>query len=224
MPKVEHPCVQQGAAPRESDLAECSRLFAGNSEYPTVLVRCHTPRGRCGMDSDNPIGADNQQERPGIEEWTVGFVDGEGCFSISLVRNPTCRSGWQVQHEFSVVQGRRSRHVLEDLVQVFECGRVVEQQRHDNHREPLCRFSVKRRDDLLRRVIPFFEAHPLRTAKQLDFERFRSVVQMMRQGLHLEESGLRDIALITEQMNRRQQSRYLESSEAIRRPTRTTAS
>jgi hypothetical protein len=27
------------------------------------------------MDSDNPTGADNQQERPGIEQWVVGFVD-----------------------------------------------------------------------------------------------------------------------------------------------------
>jgi hypothetical protein len=52
------------------------------------------------MDSDNPSGAGNQQERPGIEQWVVGFVDGEGCFSISVVRNPGCLLGWQVQHEF----------------------------------------------------------------------------------------------------------------------------
>ncbi len=31
------------------------------------------------MDSENLIGADNQQERSGIEQWVVGFVDGEGC-------------------------------------------------------------------------------------------------------------------------------------------------
>jgi hypothetical protein len=176
------------------------------------------------MGSHNPIGADNQQERPGIEEWTVGFVDGEGCFSISVVRNVTCSSGWQVQHEFSVVQSFRSRSVLEDLIGVFGCGRVIDQRRHDDHRETLCRFSVKRRSDLIGSVIPFFEERPLRTAKQLDFERFRTVVHMMQHGRHLSASGLRDIALITEQMNRRQQSRYLESSEAIRQPTRSTAS
>ncbi len=48
---------------------------------------CWKPRGSGGtvcrtssyesvkMDSDNPTGADNQQERPGIEQWVVGFVD-----------------------------------------------------------------------------------------------------------------------------------------------------
>ena len=29
------------------------------------------------MTSDNPSGAGNQQERPGLEQWVVGFVDGE---------------------------------------------------------------------------------------------------------------------------------------------------
>ena len=61
------------------------------------------------MGRDNPSGADNQQERPGVEQWAVGFVDGEGCFSISVVRNPGCRLGWQVQHEFSVTQASSSR-------------------------------------------------------------------------------------------------------------------
>jgi hypothetical protein len=60
------------------------------------------------MPSDNPSGAGNQQERPGLEQWVVGFVDGEGCFSISVVRNPGCLLGWQVQHEFSVTQAAPS--------------------------------------------------------------------------------------------------------------------
>ena len=72
--------------------------------------------------SDNPTGADNQQERPGAEQWVVGFVDGEGCFSISVVRNATCKLGWQVQHEFAVTQAAPSRAALEYLVEVFGCG------------------------------------------------------------------------------------------------------
>lgn len=54
--------------------------------------------------SDNPFGADNQQERPGIEQWIVGFVDGEGCFSCPINRNPVMKIGWQCQPRFAVVQ------------------------------------------------------------------------------------------------------------------------
>jgi hypothetical protein len=72
---------------------------------PAVLS-AHLVIESVDMDSDNPTGADNQQERPGIEQWVVGFVDGEGCFSISVVRNTGCLLGWQVQHEFSVTPSR----------------------------------------------------------------------------------------------------------------------
>src|SRR4051812_10743656 len=168
-----------------------SRPYAGNSEHPAVLVHCHTPSIGCvAVGSENPTGADNQQERPSLEQWAVGFVDGEGCFSISVVRNPGCRLGWQVQHEFSVTQALSSRAALDLLVEVFGCGAVIVNQRTDNHREPLARFSVKRRSDLVATVIPFFEDHPLRTAKQLDFERFVAVLQLMQAGAHLTEAGL----------------------------------
>ena len=103
---------------------------------------------------------------------------------------------------------------------VFGCGQIIENRRHDNHRHTLLRFSVKRRRELVEVVVPFFEAHPLVTAKQADFEAFASVLQIMRTGAHLHEDGLHRIAAVTERMNRRVRSRYLESSEAIRRPAR----
>jgi hypothetical protein len=175
------------------------------------------------VSSDNLSGAVNQQERPGVEQWVVGFVDGEGCFSIAVVRNHVCSSGWQVQHEFSVTQAASSRPALELLIEVFGCGSIIENRRKDNHRDVMLRFSVKRRADLLERVLPFFEANPLRTAKQLDFEKFATVLRFMQAGGHLTESGVRHIASVTETMNRKQRSRYLESSEAIRQPTRVDA-
>ena len=172
------------------------------------------------MSSDNPSGAANQQERPGFEQWIVGFVDGEGCFSISVVRNATCRLGWQVQHEFSVTQASASRRALEELQEFFGCGTLIENRRHDNHHHDLLRFSVKRRADLRGVVVPFFEQYPLRTAKVRDFARFVHVLDLIEEGRHLSEEGLADIARVTERMNRRQRSRYLESSEAIRQPPR----
>ena len=169
--------------------------------------------------SDNPLGADNQQERPGIDEWIVGFTDGEGCFSVSVVRNHVCRLGWQVQLEFSVTQAAASVKALELIRETLGCGKIIPNRRRDNHRDLMVRFSVKRRSDLIGVIVPFFTEHPLRTAKRADFEKFRQVLQLMEAGIHLEASGLATIASITESMNRRRRSRYLESSEAIRRPS-----
>jgi hypothetical protein len=171
------------------------------------------------MDGDNPSGADNQQERPGIEQWIVGFVDGEGCFSVPMQRCTSCRLGWQVQPDFTVVQGARSVHVLHELKQFFGCGGVNINRRHDNHREHLYRFNVRRLRDLSERIVPFFEEHPLRTAKAEEFDKFAVVVRMMERKLHLEVEGLTRIAEIAQTMNHRKPSRFLESSEAIRQPT-----
>ena len=172
------------------------------------------------MGSDNPSGADNQQERPGFAQWVVGFVDGEGCFSAPIFRNRTCRLGWQVQPTFAVVQAERSVQGLHLLKQYFGCGHVDRHERHDNHREPLCRYAVRRLSDLEDRIIPFFEEHPLVTAKANDFVKFAAIVRKMRQGHHRDVDGLAEIAHIVETMNRRQPSRFLESSEAIRQPRR----
>lgn len=178
------------------------------------------------MSSDKPTGVwskeatpDNQQERPGIEQWIVGFVDGEGCFSCPVQRNRMMTLGWQVQPRFAVVQGERSVHVLEMLQQFFGCGSIYRNRRRDNHKEDLFVYNVCRLKNLTDIIVPFFEANPLRTAKLEDFLKFQRILQMMDLRRHLTRDGLRQIALITQTMNHRKPSLYLESSEAIRQPT-----
>jgi LAGLIDADG endonuclease len=152
--------------------------------------------------------ADNQQERLIRTGWVVGFVDGEGWFSIGFVRQPNrvnrkgYKTGYQVSHRFVVTQGAKSVACLQELLRFFGVGRLFENRRHDNHREHLWQYIVDRRDDLLEVIIPFFFEHPMQSAKQLDFEKFARCVEMVAEGLHLEPDGLLQIALITETMNR----------------------
>jgi LAGLIDADG endonuclease len=160
------------------------------------------------MSSYNPPGADNQQERPGIEQWIVGFVDGEGCFSCPIQRNIVMRVGWQCQPRFAVVQGERSRNALEELRNFFECGKIYRNRRHDNHREDLLVYNVWNRRDLMERIVPFFEANPLRTAKQEEFLKFRTILWMMESRMHLTMDGLRQVAEIQQTMNHRKPSRF----------------
>ena len=84
------------------------------------------------MPSDTVNRGDNQQERLEIG-WVVGFIDGEGCFSISLHKNPTTRLGWQIMPEFVVTQGEKSLNVLVRLRDFFDCGNIFVNRRYDNH-------------------------------------------------------------------------------------------
>jgi hypothetical protein len=161
------------------------------------------------MGSDNPTGAGNQQERLVRLGWVIGFVDGEGCFSIGFNRQKDrvgrkgYRTGYQVSHRFVVTQGVGSIRCLKELKEFFGVGRIMLNRRYDNHKEDLAQYLVDRRMDLLETVIPFFRQHPLRTAKQLDFEKFASCVESIAAGRHLTREGLIEIAEVTQTMNRK---------------------
>ena len=113
------------------------------------------------------------------------------------------RTGYQVSHEFVVTQGASSVHCLHELREFFGAGEVYVNRRCDNHREHMYRYSVTRRQDLLERIIPFFQEHPLLTAKRLDFEKFASCVERIAAGQHKTHAGLADIVEITQTMNRK---------------------
>ena len=162
------------------------------------------------MDSENPGGAGNQQERlVEFRGWVIGFVDGEGCFSIGFIRQSDrvgrrgYKTGSQVAHEFAVTQGASSVDCLDELREFFGVGQVLGNTRYDNHREHLYRYVVRRRSDLLETVIPFFRQHPMRTAKQQNFEKFARCVELIAAGRHLHVDGLIEIAEIAQTMNRR---------------------
>jgi LAGLIDADG endonuclease len=159
---------------------------------------------------DNVTGAENQQERLiEFRGWVVGFVDGEGCFSIGFTRQPHrvnrrgYKAGYQVSHRFAVTQGVKSMVCLEKLHSFFGVGRISMNRRHDNHREHLAQYVVDTRRELIDVIIPFFRAFPMLSAKKEDFEKFATCVGLVQRGRHLTPAGLVEIAEIAQTMNRR---------------------
>ncbi len=168
------------------------------------------------MHSKNATSADNQQERLKIENWIVGFTDGEGCFSVSFIKNKTTKNGWQIFPEFVITQGEKSLPALKIFLKYFKCGKIFVNKRHDNHNENLYRFCVRSINNLQEKIIPFFQKNSLRTAKKKDCELFSRIVQKMVERKHLSQKGAMEIAKLVEQMNRKKKSRFLKSSETKR--------
>lgn len=170
-PKVEF------AAPCAGNSAVRIRLYAGKSG---VSGSTHRKEKRVG---DNLTSAENQQERLVQIGWVVGFVDGEGCFSISFIRQPHrerrrgYKTGYQVAHEFAVTQGEKSLACLNELRDFFGVGSVLVNKRYDNHKEHLYRYVVRKREDLIKVIIPFFRRYPMHSTKQSDFEKFTRCVE-----------------------------------------------
>ena len=153
------------------------------------------------MSGNNLPSGENQQERLN-PYWLVGFTDGEGCFSISIFKNKTLKSGYQVFPEFVLTQGAKSLETLEKVRDFFGCGRIYENKRYDNHRESLYRYCVRNKTDLIEKICPFFNKYSLQTAKKNDFELFKRGLRIIKSGEHLTDKGFMEIQDITSRMNR----------------------
>ena len=153
--------------------------------------------------SKKVIGADNQQERFKIANWICGFVDGEGCFSVSIIKNKTTKSGIQIFPEFVITQGEKSLSALKEIKSFFKCGNVFVNKRYDNHNENLYRYCVRSLEDLSVKIIPFFESNKLRTYKNNDFIIFRKVISLMHNKEHLKKTGRNKILRLISKMNRK---------------------
>ena len=141
-------------------------------------------------------GADNQQER--LDGYIAGYVDGEGSFSVVVNRNPSCRAGYQLVSEFHVSQNGERAQVL-GLIQhrLGGWGYI----KRNGLRDSALVLVVRKREDLLSEVIPFFEACPLMSAKQIEFEKFSKIVKAMAIGRHRSPAGFRELLELAVSMN-----------------------
>ncbi len=146
------------------------------------------------MSSENPTGADNQQETASScnvldPNWMVGFADGEGCFCVSVHRSSMMHrhGGWQLQPVFHIYQHNDHREVLEAMVPFFGCGRI----RPKGPKSSVLTFAVDSLRNLEAAILPFFEKHPL-LVKRNDFEAFAAIVRSMRMKEHLTSEGSSD--------------------------------
>src|ERR671925_2319050 len=131
-----------------------------------------------------------------IKAYLSGYVDGEGCFCVSMNRSNRHKFGWEIRPSFSVSQNSDRAEVLEMLKQYFACGTI----RPDRSDKTL-KYEIRSLADLVERVIPHFEENPLFSNKQHDFELFAKICRLMYQGEHLTEVGFQEIGEIALEMN-----------------------
>jgi hypothetical protein len=129
-------------------------------------------------------------------QWIVGFVDGEGCFHVGINPHVEMAARFQVLPEFTVVQHQRDVQVLHALKSHFGCGVV-----RVNHGDRMA-YRVRSQQHLLEKIVPFFVKHPLKTKKNVEFQKFRRILMLMSQGVHLKPEGIEAIRAIAAQMNR----------------------
>lgn len=129
--------------------------------------------------------------------WLSGFIDAEGCFFVHLKKSSAYKAGYQVSLKFQISQDTADANLLESIVNYFGCGYYRAVVKNCDGR-----FEVEKFNDILDKIIPFLDKHPLLGSKANDFSDFRKVALLIKEKVHLTHSGVEMIKQIKSGMNR----------------------
>lgn len=132
--------------------------------------------------------------------WLTGFVDGEGCFSISFNLRNKIKVGIETCPSFSISQKKDkygiNYNLICDFVKIFKGGFV----RFSNI-DQTWKYETRNICHIWDNVIPYFDNNPLRSAKKIDFKKFRDVCSLIKSNKHLSRDGIFEIIEIAFSMN-----------------------
>ena len=127
-------------------------------------------------------------------EYIVGFVDGEGCFSITI-NNHIGRK--EVRLIFEIEMREDDKEILERVRKTLNCGHLyyLQYERYKKWR-PHYKYKVSNFTDISKKIIPFFRKYPLQAKKKYSFEAFCKVAEMIQAKQHLRSEGIERIQVI----------------------------
>jgi LAGLIDADG DNA endonuclease family protein len=131
-----------------------------------------------------------------LGSYISGYIDGEGCFTVSISPRPTLVVGWEVRPSLSVSQNGDRAEVLLMIQQHFGCGRI-----RPDRSDRTVKWGTRSLAPIRATVVPHFKKYPLLSGKRYDFELFADICQRMARGEHLLRGGLLEIVRLAGEMN-----------------------
>ena len=135
--------------------------------------------------------------------YITGFVDGEGCFSISFSERKKLNTGIEVRPSFSIGQNRRSLPVLERIHTYFGCGAI-----RFSRSDQTYKYEIRSIGEIRQSIIPHFQKYPLQTNKLEDFATFAWICDEIAASRHLNRDNLAAIIDRAYSMNQSGKRKY----------------
>lgn len=131
-------------------------------------------------------------------DWLGGFIEGEGCFFVSVYNSPRSKLKLAVQLVFKITQHIRDIELLLNITKLLGCGRVETRKSGD-----ACDFAVTSIKDIEKYIIPYLntERYHLKGLKLNNYNDFKKISGMMVQKEHLTKTGLAKIVEMKKGMN-----------------------
>ena len=133
-------------------------------------------------------------------QYVAGFIDGEGCFAISIGKHATLRQKREIKLEFEIELRADDRLILERIQVTLGCGRIYDLNYERYGWYPHVKYKISRLDDFVHKLIPFFRRYPLQAKKARSFQLFCQAVSAVQSKKHLGPDGLEYFQALQQQM------------------------
>lgn len=129
-----------------------------------------------------------------LNPWFLsGFIDGEGCFRISLTKVNRAL-GWRVQLFFQITLHTKDKALLESVRDFLGVGQIQASGKN------LIQYRIQTFDELAI-LIKHLENYPLITQKRADYELFKKAYELVLKKDHLNKVGLNKIVSLKASLN-----------------------
>jgi hypothetical protein len=123
-----------------------------------------------------------------------GFTAGEGSFCFHVGKSNTHKTGFQVNPIFSIKLKCLDYLILEEIKNTLGCGSV-------SINKDAASFVVRKLEDHLEIIIPFFDNYPILNVKKTDYEYYKLICFKLAKGEGKYKEGIKRILSIRDVLN-----------------------
>lgn len=148
-------------------------------------------------------------------DYLTGFVDGEGCFSLSIYKQGKNLTGWQVKPIFSISLHNKDIKLLEAIQRTLKTGKIYK------HGVDSIQYRVSSLKNL-QIITDHFDSYPLITQKRADYLLFKQAITIIKNKEHSSIEGLLKLVGIKATLNWGLSDKFKESfplAKPVARPS-----
>lgn len=178
------------------------------------------------FNSDSQLSLDTSKDSPRYSfnnkntfylnpHYLTGFVDGQGCFSLSIYKQDKNLTGWQVKPIFSISLHNKDLKLLEAIQRTFKTGKIYK------HGVDSVQYRVSSLKNL-QIITNHFDSYPLITQKRADYLLFKQAITIIKNKQHSSIEGLLKLVGIKATLNWGLSDKFKESfplAKPVARPT-----
>ena len=156
--------------------------------------------GRRNYSLKAPLGKEQIHQDKLNPFYVVGFIDGEGSFSVSIGKHKTLARRLEVRPEFEIELRADDKEILERVAVTIGCGKIYDCSYERYGWYPHVKYKITSTVDLEKYLFPFLDCYQLQAKKAKSYKFFREIVLMMRNKKHLTDTGFNKIVKLRDKI------------------------